>query len=59
MTRKEKVQMCIGLAFASFFVLMVFLNLLGVISFGFMIMFSMPIFLILGIGAQIIYGMKF
>lgn len=59
MTIKENVQMCIGLTFVFYVILVSILAIFGVISFGFMVMLSIPIFLIFGIGAQIIYGMKF
>lgn len=58
MTKKEKLQMIFGLSFVFYFIIMLILTFIGLISFGFTAMISIPVFLFFGIGAQIIYGMK-
>lgn len=59
MTKKEKIQMYVGVVFVIYFFSAVLLIVLEVASFGFISMISIPIFLIFGIGAQVIYGAKF
>ena len=59
MTKKEKTQMYVGVAFIIYFLSAVLLIVFEVASFGFISMISIPIFLVFGIGAQVIYGAKF